>query len=109
MADADWRKPSASCLGVFLAGDRLDEHDERSQPLRDDNFLLLLNAGPEIDFVLPAFAGPWEIVVDTSDNSLAGMTKIYQTHDRYRLPERSLNLFRQRHAASAQRDHTAAA
>ena len=109
MADADWRKPSASCLGVFLAGDRLDEHDERSQPLRDDNFLLLLNAGPEIDFVLPVFSGPWGIVVDTSGNNPADATKIYQAHDRYRLPERSLILFRQRHAASAERDHTAAA
>ena len=31
-------------LGVYLAGDALDEVDARGRPVRDDNFLLLFNA-----------------------------------------------------------------
>ncbi len=107
MRDADWRKPSARCLGIFLEGARLDEYDEHGQLLRDDSFLLLLNAGhEEIDFALPAFAAHWEMMIDTGGNGAAD--GIYRGRDRYRLRERSLSLFKQGPAAVMAGDDAAA-
>jgi glycogen operon protein len=54
---------------VFLSGEGLDETDERGRELRDENFLMLLNAHHEdVGFTLPAFrAGSrWTAWMDTS-------------------------------------------
>ncbi len=44
MTDDEWNADSARSLGVFMSGQGLDEVDERGQPLRDQNFLMLMNA-----------------------------------------------------------------
>jgi glycogen operon protein len=68
MSDAQWRESSARCLGVYLSGVSLDEHDERGRPIVDDDFWLLLNAHHEpIDFLLPSqYRDTLETVMDTS-------------------------------------------
>ena len=69
MTDAEWDHDFGRCLGVYLAGETLDEADPRGRIVKDDNFLLLLNAHHErIDFLLPAFAegAKWEALVETS-------------------------------------------
>jgi glycogen operon protein len=54
------RRPYASinfvrCLGVRLAGDAIDERDERGEPLSDDTLLVLMNAQEaSVPFTLPA-------------------------------------------------------
>ena len=54
MTESKWRQSFARCLGQLLCGDAIDEEDDRGQPIRDDNFLLLLNAHHEaIDFRIP--------------------------------------------------------
>jgi isoamylase len=71
MTDDEWNKSFARCLGMFLAGDALGEDDDRGVPLRDHDFILLLNAHHEqIDFAIPLGQVPsiWNVVVDTSCN-----------------------------------------
>ncbi len=68
MTDEEWQQSSARSLGLFMAGEELDEYDERGRPLRDENFLLLLNAhDDEIAFMLPSYRPDtgWEVVIDT--------------------------------------------
>jgi len=68
MTDAQWNAPHAQTLGAVLAGDAIDETDDRGEPIRDDTLLILMNADEApIRFVLPA-AGPgrtWKPEFDT--------------------------------------------
>ena len=69
MTDDEWKQDSARCLGMFLAGDAFGEVDERAQPVKDETFLVLMNAHHEaVPFVLPALAQGevWLTLVDTS-------------------------------------------
>jgi isoamylase len=69
MTDEEWGNSHARCLGMFVSGEELDEHDERNQPIKDDTFLLLTNAHHErIPFKLPKTTGGtvWLSVLDTS-------------------------------------------
>ena len=54
MTDEEWKQDNARCLGLFLSGEALDEVDERAQPVKDESFLVLMNAHHEtIPFGLP--------------------------------------------------------
>jgi glycogen operon protein len=68
MSDADWDAGFARSVGVFLNGDAIHSRDTRGQPVRDDTYLLLLNAHDEaLDWTLPSQWGSrWEVVFDTS-------------------------------------------
>ncbi|MEW5790835.1 MAG: glycogen debranching protein GlgX [Pseudomonadota bacterium] len=84
MTDADWSGQEHGTLGVLLAGDPLEEVDERGRPLYDDDFLLIFNASPQgVEFILPAFKGPWELLLDTTQERVPegiiheGKIKVY--------------------------------
>jgi isoamylase len=101
MTDEEWKQEYARSLGVFLAGTALEEHDERGQPLLDDNFLLLMNAHHErISFVLPAppSGASWILLVDTSCQTMANPGAFYEVHTSYPLQARSLALLTARSA-----------
>jgi glycogen operon protein len=69
MSEEEWRDPGVRCFGMFLAGQGLDETDERGRKLGDENFLVLLNAHHEdVNFKLPAFhpGSRWVAWMDTS-------------------------------------------
>ncbi|HVV81568.1 MAG TPA: glycogen debranching protein GlgX [Kofleriaceae bacterium] len=74
MGDDDWQDPAARCLGMYLAGAGVDRVDDATgAPLADDDFLLVVNAGDDVDVRLPAIhergaAQPWELVIDTADD-----------------------------------------
>ncbi len=54
MTDEDWSDDD-NAIGVYIAGAAADLLDQRGDPARDDNMLLLLNSGDQdIDFTLPA-------------------------------------------------------
>ena len=94
MTDDEWNHGFARCLGVYLAGDAMDEIDARGQPVRDDNFLLLFNAHHDkIEFHLPDYdAAGWLVLVDTDrDNGLLP-DGTFQPHGVYPLAGRSLTL-----------------
>ena len=69
MDDNDWTAGSPRSLAVFLDGGELDEVGPRGEPVRDDSFVLLINAGDEsVDFVLPKTEDSmrWIPVLDTA-------------------------------------------
>ena len=51
MTDEAWSTPDVKCLGVRLAGDVIDDVDERGEPIVGDTLLLLLNADDAADVV----------------------------------------------------------
>jgi isoamylase len=68
MTDEGWSSRDARALGVLLAGDAIDEVDERGRRIVGDTLLVLYNASPEpVPFVLPADAPEWSTVIDTAD------------------------------------------
>ena len=54
MTDDEWNSPFVRCLGMLLSGDTIDVQTFEGEPIRDDTFLLLINAHHEpLQFVLP--------------------------------------------------------
>jgi isoamylase len=47
MTDNDWNQQFARCLGVYLAGGAIERRGPRGRPIRDTDFLLLINAHHE--------------------------------------------------------------
>ena len=70
MSDEEWASPFVRCLGVLLSGDTIDVLDFHGQPIRDDTFLLLVNAHYEsIPFLLPGQADlEWQLILDTNND-----------------------------------------
>jgi len=69
MSDEEWASPLVRCLEVLLSGDTLDVLNFQGEPIRDETFLLLINAHYKpIPFVLPGEEHvEWELVIDTMD------------------------------------------
>lgn len=99
MTDKEWNQSFARCLGLFLAGNAIKEHDERGNLVKDDNFILLLNAHHEvIPFILPAEPANarWEVMVDTSSEDGRDInSRFYHSSGEYPLKKRSFVLLRQ--------------
>jgi isoamylase len=69
MRDSDWQASYAKSVAVYLNGAAISEPDPRGDPVTDQKFLMLFNAGDEpITFTLPEskLGGNWEIVIDTT-------------------------------------------
>ncbi len=99
MNDDEWAHDFARCLGVYLGGEAMQEHDRRGQAIRDDNFLLLFNSHHEaIDFRLPMLREgcAWQTILDT--HIAGGMEPAghFQSGDTYPIEGRSLALLAQR-------------
>jgi isoamylase len=93
MTEEQWRNPAECCLGMFLAGQGLDETDERGRKLGDENFLVLLNAHHEdIEFMLPAFSPGtrWVAWMDTSRENGLRNADTHCGGANYRLQARSM-------------------
>jgi glycogen operon protein len=75
MTDDEWGTAGVRTVGLQLAGDAIDETDERNRPVIDDTFLLLLNAADApVSFVLPnhGSARRWEVMLDTVQPTFGG-------------------------------------
>jgi glycogen operon protein len=75
MTDAVWKIPHVRYLGVRLAGDDIDEVDDRGRPIVDDTLLLLLNAHDQaVIFHLPSDHrdGEWAVEFDTDQQDRRG-------------------------------------
>lgn len=93
ISEDEWRDPSLHYLGVFLSGEGVDETDERGRELRDENFLVLLNAHHEdVGFTLPALrAGSrWTAWMDTSREGGLRSLETYDGGTPYPLQARSM-------------------
>ncbi|HEY1272664.1 MAG TPA: glycogen debranching protein GlgX [Terriglobales bacterium] len=99
MTDEEWGKESARCLGVFLAGEALEEKDERGRAIKDENFLLLMNAHfEEIPFVLSQLQAEheWITLLDTSFGRMDDARQVHAAGSSYPLKARSLALLVER-------------
>jgi glycogen operon protein len=70
MNDEAWNADFVRSLGMLLAGNAIDETDERGETIVGDTLLVLLNAhSDEVPFTLPAIAAEqqWQRVADTVD------------------------------------------
>ncbi len=95
MTDLEWDQHFARCLGVYLSGAELDETDERGRPVRDDDFLLLINAHHDvIAFKLPAYGreDAWFCLMDTAFERGLGSDGRYAAGGEYPLQGRTLVL-----------------
>jgi isoamylase len=101
MTDEAWNQDFARCLGFALSGGAADDVDERGHPIRDENFLLLMNAHhEEIAFVLPkppSGAG-WIALIDTSCQIQRRVNAFCLGGTAYPLHARSLVLLAERAA-----------
>jgi glycogen operon protein len=69
MSEEEWVSPFVRCIGMLLSGDASDVLNFEGEPVRDDTFLLLINAHYEpIPFVLPGQENlEWQLLLDTMD------------------------------------------
>jgi isoamylase len=97
MTEEEWTTGSVRCFGMRLAGDAIEETDAKGRSIRDDTFLVLMNAHHEpLPFLLPAHKRGvrWEAVVDTAGISDKKQASIFRGGEPYRLEGRSLAVLR---------------
>jgi glycogen operon protein len=95
MSDKDWAADFVKCLGIRLAGDHLNDVDDRGEPIIGDTLLLLINAHwEEIPFTLPKTIDGqvWETLVDTREDQAP--LRVCRGGENYPLFGRSLVLLR---------------
>jgi glycogen operon protein len=95
MSDEAWNASSTKCLGVRLAGDLMNEFDERGEPIIGDTLLLLINAHwEEIPFTLPKTRDEhiWQTMIDT--NAPEAPPAAFNGGEQYGVYGRSLVLLR---------------
>lgn len=97
MTDEDWNTWFARGLGIRLAGDSIEEVDERGNRIADDTLLILLNAHYEpLSFTLPAHRRGvrWERVLDTYEAVSKSGRVLVRGGRPYEMEARSVALFR---------------
>jgi isoamylase len=109
MSDEEWNAPHTRTLGIRLAGDLINEVDERGEPIRGDTLLLLINAHwEEVPFELPTTSDGrvWETMIDTRDPEAP--VRVCRGGETFPLFGRSLALLRTAAAATAGQETTPA-
>ncbi len=95
MSEDDWSSPFARCLGMLLSGDTIDVRSFVGEPIRDQTFLLLLNAHYEtIPFVLPGEEHlGWRLIIDTAnENGFVDDEKKFSSGDDFEVEGRAIKL-----------------
>jgi len=97
MSDEDWNNPELRSFALRLAGDAIEELDDRGNRIVGDTLLILLNAYHEaIPFILPAHQRKvrWQFVLDTNEPNFAkAMHRPMRGGEVYELKARSLVLW----------------
>lgn len=97
LSDADWGANLKGFLGLRLAGDLIEDLDERGDSIVGETLLILLNGySDSVTFPLPAtkVGQRWERLVDTADPHAD--VKSFNEKDPYVVEGRSLTLLRVR-------------
>jgi glycogen operon protein len=97
MSDEAWGAGFVQCLGMRLAGDMINDVDDRGQPIKGDTLFLILNAHwEEISFKLPETSDGdvWQTLVDTAAPDRAPLETVRQERAQFPLFGRSLALLR---------------
>jgi isoamylase len=105
MSDDEWESPFVRCLGMLLSGDTIDVLGFEGEPIRDETFLLLINAHYEATpFVLPGEEKiEWELILDTTnEEGFLPTTKKFASGEEVDIGERSACLLKLAAGAQAQ-------
>ncbi len=97
MTEEDWNNPETRCFGLRLAGDAIEELDERGNRVVGDTLLILLNSHHErLPFVLPAHKPRlrWELLLDTREPVGRGGEQVRRGGEVFDLEGRALAFFR---------------
>ncbi len=92
IAESDWHDPDARALGMFLAGESHGIDDDEI-PIRDESFLVLMNAGSgPVEFTLPGapYARGYRLIVDTTSGQALESSEVTPAGARLGLHERSI-------------------
>jgi glycogen operon protein len=94
MNDEAWNADFVRSLGMLLAGNGIEEVDERGEPLIGDTLLILLNGhSDQVPFTMPGGADQqWVRVFDTSNVQLGDQR--FGPGSRYPLEGRSVAVFK---------------
>jgi glycogen operon protein len=98
MTDKNWSDGNQRSLGMILNGEGMEEYDERGRRIKDDIFLVILNAYWEgVTFTLPGVREytEWEMLVDTHTSEVP-VDATFTANEDFILGPRSLYLFRLR-------------
>ncbi len=91
MSDDDWNAGFVKCLGVRLAGDLINDENERGEPIVGDTLMILLNGHWEpISFTLPQTKEGhiWDPILDTFE--LSEDVQLLEGGEQYPLRDRSV-------------------
>ncbi|MGH9353748.1 MAG: glycogen debranching protein GlgX, partial [Terriglobia bacterium] len=97
MSEEDWSNSETHCFGLRLAGNAMDETDQRGNPVTDDTLLIILNSHHEpLDFTLPADqpGQQWELLLDTREATGKRQHPPLQASEAYQVEGRSLAMLR---------------
>jgi glycogen operon protein len=97
MSEEEWNSPFVRCLAMLISGDAADLVGEHGEPVRDDTFLLLINAHHEaIPLLLPGEEDlGWEQILDTTtEDGFLKQPKKFSSGDDVDLGGRSACLFK---------------
>jgi len=97
MTEDDWNKGYVRCLGLRLAGDAIEEKDEKGRRIIGDTLLILLNAHHEaLPFIMPAHKRGvrWEPLLETMAKEEGKAPGLFKGGDSLNLEARSLAVFR---------------
>ena len=80
MTVVEWNQDFARCIGVWLAGESLDDIDVRGRAIRDDDMLLIFNAYHDsIEFHLPKARAKdgWRVLLDTAQPTIPSQSAVH--------------------------------
>jgi len=72
MSEDDWRAGFAKSLGVFLNGRGIPTPNERGEPIFDESFYVMFNAGADpLDFKIPMekWGTRWTLMLNTYEDT----------------------------------------
>ncbi|OAV45029.1 glycogen debranching protein GlgX [Lewinella sp. 4G2] len=96
MQGEEWSSTHTRSLGMLLNGEAMDEYDERGNRVKDDIFLVILNAYWEgVDFRLPGVKefSIWEEIIDSHTSEIP-VEGDYPADSKFTVGPRSIHVFR---------------
>ena len=94
MTEEAWQRSQVHTIGIVLAGDAIDEFNERGERISDETLLILLNADPQpIPFVIPGKEWRWKMVFNTYEDRPTHVDRLATGGEKVTLEERSVVVF----------------
>lgn len=96
MTDQAWSQSYIRTIGALLSGEAIGEVDKRGKLIKDDTFLLLLNADHKsVPFIIPGQSKQWEMLLSTDNSISSDSQSPVESGIKFGLEGRSVVLFRQ--------------